>query len=82
MGGEEQAEERSQAPRLRRGGLRAPESLLTRHSSPPIGVPTIAYPTPEELHRATSAAVAATTAAVADLTNESEGVRAVEERVQ
>ena len=82
VGGEEQAEERSQAPRLRRGGLRAPESLLTRHYSPPMGVPTIAYPPPEELHRATSAAVAATTAAVADLTNESEGVRAVEERVQ
>ncbi|KAG2361735.1 hypothetical protein BDR07DRAFT_1485514 [Suillus spraguei] len=27
-------EERSQAPRLRRGGLRAPESLLPRHISP------------------------------------------------
>jgi hypothetical protein len=27
-------EERSQAPRLRRGGLRAPESMLSRHISP------------------------------------------------
>lgn len=27
-------EERSQAPRLRRGGLRAPESMLSRHASP------------------------------------------------
>jgi len=84
-GGEEPIDDRSQAPRLRRGGLRAPESLLPRHSSPPIGVPTIAYPTPEELHRATTAAVAASTAVVAEITNESglagEGVRP-EERVQ
>ncbi|KAG2138058.1 uncharacterized protein EDB93DRAFT_726306 [Suillus bovinus] len=29
-------EERSQAPRLRRGGLRAPESMLSRHASPAI----------------------------------------------
>jgi len=83
-GGEEPIEERSQAPRLRRGGLRAPESLLSRHSSPPIGVPTIAYPTPEELHRATTAAVAASTATAAEITNESslagERVRPVEER--
>ncbi|KAG1752363.1 uncharacterized protein EDB91DRAFT_1243141 [Suillus paluster] len=28
-------EERSQAPRLRRGGLRAPESMLSRHASRP-----------------------------------------------
>lgn len=27
-------DERSQAPRLRRGGLRAPESMLSRHASP------------------------------------------------
>jgi len=27
-------DERSQAPRLRRGGLRAPESILSRHASP------------------------------------------------
>ena len=62
-GGEESGEERLQAPRLRRGGLRAPESMLSRHTSPPIGVPTIAFPTPEELQRATTAAAAATPAA-------------------
>lgn len=89
-GGQEQAEERSQAPRLRRGGLRAPESLLSRHSSPPVGVPAIAFPTAEELQRVTTAAVAATPApamVVAENRNESglvagEGVRVVEERVQ
>lgn len=53
--GEESSEERLQAPRLRRGGLRAPESLQLRHASPPIGVPTIAYPTPEELQTAVAA---------------------------
>ena len=56
---EESGEERLQ-PRLRRGGLRAPESLLSRHSSPPIGVPTIAYPTPEQLQSVTAASAAAT----------------------
>ncbi|KAF8559428.1 hypothetical protein OG21DRAFT_734236 [Imleria badia] len=82
LGGEEEpTEERSQAPRLRRGGLRAPESLLSRHSSP-IGVPTIAFPTPEELQRVTTAAVAATPApasVVTESTNESS--LGVEERV-
>lgn len=88
-GGEEPVEEPSQAPRLRRGGLRAPESLHSRHTSPPIGVPTIAFPTAEELHRVTTAAVAATptpATAVAENRNEGsmvgEGVRPVEERVQ
>lgn len=79
---EEATEERSQAPRLRRGGLRAPESLLSRHSSPPIGVPTIAFPTPEELQRVTTAAIAASPApasVVTEHTNESS--LAVEERV-
>ncbi|KAH0840254.1 hypothetical protein J3R83DRAFT_1261 [Lanmaoa asiatica] len=89
-GGEEPAEERSQAPRLRRGGLRAPESLLSRHTSPPIGVPSIAFPTPEELQHVTTAAAAAMPAGAAPATvvtdNSNlvagEGARPVEERVQ
>ena len=81
--GEEPTEERSQAPRLRRGGLRAPESLLSRHSSPPIGVPTIAFPTPEELQRVTTAAVAATPTPTTVATgNTTENSLVVEERVQ
>jgi len=80
-GGEESTEDRSQAPRLRRGGLRAPESLLPRHTSPPIGVPRIAFPTPEELQRVTTAAVAAIPAPV-ETGNTNESSLAVEERVQ
>lgn len=48
VGGEEDSsmDERSQAPRLRRGGLRAPESILSRHrlswlSSPQVEEPTV-----------------------------------------
>ncbi|KAG8218996.1 hypothetical protein J3R82DRAFT_4741 [Butyriboletus roseoflavus] len=85
--GEEPVEEPSQAPRLRRGGLRAPESLLSRHTSPPIGVPVIAFPTAEELQRVTTAAATpAPATVVAESRNESslvgESVRPVEERVQ
>ncbi|KAN0097057.1 hypothetical protein V8E55_001503 [Tylopilus felleus] len=82
-GGEESSDDRSQAPRLRRGGLRAPESLLSRHSSPPIGVPTIAFPTAEELQRVTAAAVAASpTPATVVTENANESSLVVEERVQ
>ncbi|KAF8138902.1 hypothetical protein EV363DRAFT_1315106 [Boletus edulis] len=78
-GGEESTEDRSQAPRLRRGGLRAPESLLSRHPSPPIGVPRIAFPTPEELQRVTTAAGAAMPV---ETGNTNESSLTVEERVQ
>ncbi|KAG9317811.1 hypothetical protein JVU11DRAFT_2035 [Chiua virens] len=90
-GRDEPGVERSQAPRLRRGGLRAPESMLSRHTStsPPIGVPTIAFPTPEELQRVTAAAAAngapISTSAMpentSDVNLEGEGLRPVEERV-
>ncbi|KAF9236234.1 hypothetical protein BU15DRAFT_50440 [Melanogaster broomeanus] len=49
QGDDESNDERSQAPRLRRGGLRAPESLL----SPPL--------TPDELLHTSTTATAATT---------------------
>ncbi|KAH7923656.1 hypothetical protein BV22DRAFT_1196541 [Leucogyrophana mollusca] len=47
----ETSEERSQAPRLRRGGLRAPESILSRHASPATYIdlphpPTLSHPEP------------------------------------
>lgn len=48
MGGEEDnsIDERSQAPRLRRGGLRAPESMLSRHSRLSwLGLPQLEEPT-------------------------------------
>jgi hypothetical protein len=41
-------DERSQAPRLRRGGLRAPESMLSRHASPANGGELVLR-VPEEL---------------------------------
>lgn len=46
-GGEEDSgiDERSQAPRLRRGGLRAPESMLSRHRQSWLGLPQLDEPT-------------------------------------
>ncbi|KIJ69788.1 hypothetical protein HYDPIDRAFT_77071 [Hydnomerulius pinastri MD-312] len=60
---DDSSDERSQAPRLRRGGLRAPEAMLSRHSSPLVSLPP-----PHELFRATPASVPNTSATTAATT--------------
>lgn len=68
--GDTDAERRvSGAPTLRRGGIRAPESMLSRHASPTVGTPSpldvnvvspAANPLPEDATTRGEVALAAT----------------------